>query len=106
MNEDIKKYPIFLFKNGELIKTDKIKSTNDYNHYTHNLHHYIKKEHYEKNKSWYQERGIEQKLILVTIPLHEQILQQAVNTLDDDSFYGWYKIDRWDLLFNRKHTNY
>ena len=24
MNEDIKKYPIFLFKNGELIKTDKI----------------------------------------------------------------------------------
>lgn len=106
MNEDIKKYPIFYYRKGKLLKADDIFSTNDYNHSTHNLHHYIPKQHYDKNKSWYEERGIKQKLILMPISMHEQVHNQAIHNLSDDDFYGWYKIDRWELVFNRRHSKY
>lgn len=70
MNEDIKQYPIYYVnKDGSFTKIEHIKSTADYNHYTHNLHHYIARKHYEKNKSWYEERGIKQKLFLVPISI-------------------------------------
>lgn len=107
MNEDIKEFDIFkLLPSGELKQIFNINSTADYNHYTHNLHHYIKKKHFEKNRSWYEERNIKQKLILLPIAIHEQVHQQAVFSLSDDDFYGFYKISRWDLLFNKKHTKY
>lgn len=106
MNEDIKKYPIYVYRNRQLHRTERIKSTDDYNHYTHNLHHFIPKQQYEKDPDWYIERGIEQKLILVPINMHEQIHNQAVTNLSDDDFYGWYKIDRWELIFNRKYSKY
>jgi len=106
MNEDIKKYPVFIYRNGKLFQTDKIKSTSDYNHYEYNLHHYIPKQSYEKNKSWYEERNIKQKLILMPVSMHEQVHNQALCNLCDDDFYGWYKIDRWELVFNRKFSKY
>ena len=107
MNEDIKQYPIYYVnKDGSFTKIEHIKSTADYNHYTHNLHHYIARKHYEKNKSWYEERGIKQKLFLVPISMHEQIHNQAVHTLSDDDFEGWYKISRWDLVFNKRYSKY
>lgn len=107
MNDDIKEFDIFrLLPSGKLQQIFYINSTADYNHYTHNLHHYIKKQHYDKNKSWYEERGIKQKLILLPISTHEQVHNQAIENLSDDDFYGFYKISRWDLLFNKKHTEY
>lgn len=107
MNEDIKLYPIYrVTRSGELKQIHNINSTADYNHYTHNLHHYIPKQHYEKNKSWYAERKIEQKLILVPISMHEQIHGQGIHSLNDDDFEGWYNISRWELVFNRKFSRY
>lgn len=106
MNEDIKKYPVFVYGKKKIIRTERINSTEDYNHYTHNLHHYIPKQQYDKNPEWYVSRGIEQKLILVPIAMHEQIHEQAISNLDDDDFYGWYGIDRWELIFNRKYSKY
>lgn len=107
MNNDIKKFDIFcLTPLGKLKQIYNILSTADYNHYQYNLHHYIPKQQYEKNKNWYEERGIKQKLILVPISLHEQIHNQAVTNLSDDDFYGFYKISRWELIFNRKHSKY
>src|SRR5574344_644579 len=88
MNEDILKYPIFIFRKGKLIETELIKSTDDYNHYVYNLHHFIPKQQYEKDKQWYEDRGIKQKLILVPISMHEQIHNQSVHNLEDDDFYG------------------
>ena len=42
MNEDIAKYGVFgLTHTGELVRVP-VFSTDDYNHYTHHLHHYIK----------------------------------------------------------------
>lgn len=106
MNEEIKKYPIFIINtSGRLIKTNKIKSTNDYSHQC-NLHHYIPYSDYERNKQWYIERGIEQKLILMSIPLHEQLHFQAIKNLTDEEFKAKYKISRYELIFNKRYSNY
>ena len=70
MNDDIKKYPRYIFYNGLVQKADWVTSTESYNHYTYQLHHYIKKQSYERNPEWYKERGIEQKLILLPVQCH------------------------------------
>ncbi len=106
MSEDIKKYPIYTVIKGKLIKLNNIKSTADYNHYSHNLHHFIPGQQYEKNKSWFKERGVEQKLLLIPIAMHEHIHNQGVFILSDDDFEVCYKISRWDLIFNRKYSKY
>lgn len=107
MNEDILKYDIFvLTRKGELIKTNQIKSTEDYNHFVFSLHHYILKQHYNHNPQWYKERGIKQKLILMPTAVHEQLHGQAIRNMSDKEFKSRYKINRLDLFFNRKHSNY
>lgn len=107
MNDDIKEFDIFrLTKSGRLIKIDWIKSTDDYNHYLAHLHHYIPKHDFNKNRHWYEERGIKQKLILVSIILHEHIHNIGIKTLSDEEFEQKYKISRWELIFNRKHSKY
>ena len=105
MREDIGLYPIYGLSDGKLIPLS-LENLNQYNHYTHNLHHYIKKGDYARNKAWYQERGIQQKLILMPIFLHEQVHLQAVKNLTDEEFKDKYKISRWELLFNRRHSEY
>lgn len=57
MNEDIRRYPIYGLSGGKLIPLS-IANVNQYNHTTHNLHHFIKKGEYARNKAWYDERGI------------------------------------------------
>lgn len=107
MNEDIKKYPIYCIGyGGKLMPCTWITSTADYNHSVMQLHHFIKKGEYKRNKAWYDERGIQQKLIYMPTWLHEQVHLQAVKNLSDKDFKEKYKISRWDLLFNRKHTEY
>lgn len=105
MQEDISRYPIYGLSDGKLIPLS-IENVNQYNHTTHNLHHYIKKGDYARNQKWYDERGIKQKLILLPIYLHEQVHNQAIKNLSDEQFLEKYKISRWDLLFNRKYTEY
>jgi len=105
MNEDLKQYPVYgLMTNGLLYKLDNVKSTSDYNHSTHHIHHFIKD--YERNKQWYDERGIKQKLFLIPIYLHEQIHNTAIKNLTDEEFQEKFKISRWDLVFNRRYSKY
>lgn len=102
MNDEIKKYPIYLLnKNGQLVRIYSIKSTDDYNHFLLHLHHYIKHQDYEKNKNWYVENGIQQKLILLRIPIHEQLHSIAVKNLSDKTFANQFKIDRKELIYIR-----
>jgi hypothetical protein len=105
MNDDIKKFPVYALSQQGLVPIE-ISSTDDYNHYTHQLHHYIRQGAYNGNKEWYDKRGIKQKLILLPCFVHEQLHQQAVKNLTDDEFKTKYKISRWDLLFNRRYSNY
>ena len=106
MNEDLKKYDVFRLKSGQLKKIEWIKSTDDYNHFVYHLHHFIEKKHYNKNKQWYDERGIKQFLILLPIPIHEQLHGLAIKNLTDEEFKARYKISKWALIFNRKHSTY
>lgn len=105
MNQDIKKYPVYMLEYGKLRMID-IESVNDYNHYFYQLHHYIKQQEYKSNKKWFDDREIKQKLILLSVPCHEQVHQQAIKNLTDEEFEDKYGISRWDLLFNRKHSEY
>lgn len=107
MNEDIKKYPVYIItKAGQLKRVFYIQSTDDYNHYLYNLHHYIPKSQFVGSEKWYQDRGIEQKLILMSIQLHEQVHNQAIKNLSDEEFEKRYKISKWDLIFNKKYSKY
>lgn len=91
--------------NGELTKI-RLQSLNDYNHYLYHLHHYIPYQAYVRNPKWYKERGIEQKLILMSIKCHEQVEMIAIKNLSDEEFEQCYKISRWKLVFNKHHTEY
>lgn len=107
MNDDIKKYPIYRIADGQYIRMYSIKSTDDYDHFRFNLHHYIKDSSYKKNEKWYKEHKIEQKLLLIPIAMHEQIHETAgQNTLTDEEFYRTYKISRWDCIFSRRYSAY
>lgn len=106
MNDDIKEFGVFgLTHYGTLVPVP-IYSTDDYNHLTHHIHHYIRQGAYAGNKDWYDKRGIKQKLILVPIYLHEQVHNTAVKNLTDTEFEQKFKISRWDLVFNRRYSKY
>lgn len=103
MNDDIKEFGVYLLADsGALIPTTWIQSTNDYNHNVMSIHHFIKQQEWKRNKQWYKDRGIEQKLILLPIPIHEQVHFQAIKNLSDEDFEKKFKISRYELIFNRR----
>ena len=106
MNDDIKDFGVYgLTHNGELVPLD-VHSTDDYNHLTHQLHHYIKQQEYKREKPVFERLGIKQKLILLPIYLHEQVHNTAIKNLTDQEFKQKFKISRWDLVFNRRYSKY
>jgi hypothetical protein len=107
MDEDLAKYPLYsVGYRGQVIRCTWVKTVNDYNHFVMNVHHYIPKGEYKRNKQWYDERGIEQKLFYIPCWLHEQIHRQAVKNLTDEEFEQKFKISRWDLVFNKRYSKY
>lgn len=96
MNDDIKKFPVYGLSTQGLVPIE-IYSTEDYNHYTHHLHHYIKQQDWKRNQKWFEERGIEQKLILLPVQMHTDLHACISN------FKEKYNIDREHLLFNRRN---
>lgn len=108
MAQELEKYKDSVFyvnKLGGLVKIH-LDSLNDYDHSKYNLHHFIEYQHYAANKDWYEERGIKQKLILMSTVLHEHVHNLGIRTLTDAEFERRYKISRWKLIFNKKHSNY
>ena len=96
MNDDIKHYGVYDIK-GKFLKN--IKNTECYNHILFSCHHFIKKQHYERNPIWFIERKIKQRLILLPVKLHLDLH----GGMSDARFKELYGIDRWDLLFSRKN---
>jgi hypothetical protein len=102
MNDDIKKYPVYALSQQGLIPIE-ITSVNDYNHQTHQLHHYIRQGAYNGNKEWYDKHGIEQKLILMPNYVHLIVHNSPTGAnVTDEQFLKKFKINRCDLLFNRR----
>ncbi len=105
MNEEIEKYQIYVLNTaGQLIRIHCIKSTNDYEHNRFALHHYIPYQAYIRNSKWYEKRGIKQKLILISHICHEHIHNMSIKILTDEEFEQKYKISKWKLIYNRKHS--
>lgn len=102
MNDDIKKYPVYALSQSGLVPIE-ITSVNDYNHQTHQLHHYIRQGAYNGNKKWYDDRGIEQKLILLPTWVHLILHDNPAGAnLSEQEFEKKFGISKWHLLFNRK----
>lgn len=100
-NEEIQKYPIYTVDNGRIERYYGITSIADYNHATMQLHHYVKD--YDRNKTEYDRKGIEQKLFLIPIAMHEQVHLRGIKTMTDEEFEDTYGVSRWKLIYNRKH---
>ncbi len=106
MDWEIWNYPCYkLCPRGRLVDIP-LQNTSEYNHQVSNLHHYIPYNQYKHNRKWFQDRGIEQKLILMPTIIHEQLHFQAVNNVSDEEFERLYGISRWELVFNKKHSEY
>lgn len=109
MNEEIKKYQGYIYyldmrSNGlkpRIESADWIIDTSCYDHFSFELHHVIKFTHYEQNKQWYQERGLNMCLILIPKVMHQH-LENPVYELPDDIFFRKYSIHKYELLFIKK----
>lgn len=108
MNEEIKKYQGYIYyldmrSNGlkpSIEPAEWIVDTSCYDHFSFELHHVIKFTHYEQNKQWYQERGLNMCLILIPKVMHQH-LENPVYELSDDDFYKKYGIHKFELLFRK-----
>lgn len=106
MNWEIAHYPCYkLAPRGRLVQVA-LMTTDDYNHQITQCHHFIPYNLYKRDRKWYKERGIEQKLILMPTFIHEQVHNTAIKNLSDEEFTYRYGISRWELVFNRKYTKY
>lgn len=101
MNEDIKEFGVFSISNGRLVPNKLIKSIQDYNHYGWHLHHFIKAQDYKRNRKWYEENNIIEKLIFMACKMHTH-LEDPIYGLSDEEFYKVYHIQKNVLLFNKK----
>lgn len=101
MNADIKAFKVYGVQYNRLIELPDIVDIHSYNHQSMQLHHYIKAQDYKRNKKWYDENGLEEKLILMPIIMHEH-LESPIYGLSDELFYRKYRIEREKLLFNKK----
>lgn len=63
-----------------------------------NEHHFIKQQHYKKDRIWFDMNGIIQK----TFWLHYQVHADLHSAMSDERFLERYGIARDTLLFNRK----
>jgi hypothetical protein len=106
MNADIKEFGVHVVTPaGRIFKTDKIQSVNDYNHYSHHIHHYIKQQQYNRDKKWFIEKGIQQKLFLIPAIMHQH-LEDPIYRLSEKDFLKKYKVSRQRLLFNKSWSEY
>ena len=101
LNEDIKEFPVYKVYQNRIVPAPEIQSKDDYTHWYSDLHHFIKARSYKQNRAWYEEHGIEQKLILMPRVMHTH-LENPVYQLTDEKFYNLYHIRKDVLLFNKK----
>jgi len=68
MKDDLKKYPIYVYKDGELIRLNQV---NWWNRYEFQMHHYIKEQR-QKYKDFEKIEHL-QKLILLPVQMHTDL---------------------------------
>ncbi len=96
MNDDIKKYPIYMYYKCRLYPVLWIHNTNDYNHYVYHLHHFIRQSVRKNSYDFYKRVEHLQKLILMPNEMNLDL-----ETMGEESFYKKYNIKKDDLVFSR-----
>ena len=92
MNEDIAKYPVFMVNPNGKLKQIRIESTDDYNHYEFELHHFVPQSIRKTQPELYERIVHLQKLILLPKDVHHSI----------HAGKGYRGLAWWELVFNRK----
>lgn len=101
LDEDIKEFGVWKLYKGRLAPAPEIQTKDDYTHWAMDLHHYIKAQSYKRNRLWYIQNGIKQKLILMPRCMHVH-LENPVYNLSEEKFYNLYHIHKDMLLFNKR----
>lgn len=101
MNEDIKHFMVFKVCGRRLLPAPEITDIYSYDHYSYQLHHYIKAQSYKYRPKWYKDNGIQQKLILMPSLMHQH-LESPIYGLDDKSFLRRWGIRKEMLLFDKR----
>jgi hypothetical protein len=116
MNNEILKYQDRIYylnirqdKYGQTLKpciekANWIYNTRCYDHNSFELHHVIKYGQYERNKEYFEKRGLNMCLILIPKIMHQH-LENPVYELSDEEFYRVYMIHKWELLFIKTEYN-
>lgn len=97
MNDDIAQYPCYLFYNKTMQQVDWIKSTESYNHFVYDLHHFVRKSIRKNSPEFYKQVEHLQKLILMPKQMNLDL-----ETMGEEGFYKKYGMDKNNLVFNRK----
>lgn len=96
MNEDISKYPRYLFYNKKLVKANWITSTDSYNHFVYQLNHFIRKSVRKNSPEFYKNVEPLQKLILMPAQMNYDL-----ETMGEEEFYKKWGVNKNDLVFSR-----
>ena len=96
MNEDIKRYPCYLVYNKTMQKVDWITSTESYNHFNYQLHHFVRKTLRKTDPDFYNRVEYLQKLILIPSQMNYDL-----ETMGEDRFREKWGMDKNNLVFSR-----
>lgn len=96
MNDDIKKYPIFIVAARKLKPAIGIENTDCYNHYFYHLHHFVRKTIRKNSPKFYARVEHLQKLILMPAEMNLDL-----EGMSEKSFFDKWRIDKLDLVFSR-----
>lgn len=97
MNDDIRKYPCFMVYNGLVVPALWLENTENYNHYCYDLHHFIRQSVRKNSPDFYKRVEHLQRLILMPKQMNLDLEE-----LGAEDFYKKWKVDKDNLVFNRK----
>lgn len=100
MNEDIAKYPCYMYYLsggiGTMMKADWITSTESYNHYVYDLHHFVPRKIRRKNPTFYKRVEYLQRLILMPKRMNVELENSGAETI----LKNW-KVYKFNFVFSR-----
>ena len=104
LNTQIEKFPVWNYINKKLIPAIWIKSKDDYNHFTHELHHFVREQQYYRNPKKYENI---QKLILLPKFIYDKENEKYRSIHADchsynKNFETYYGIKLDDIIYRGK----
>lgn len=100
MNQDIKKYPVYIYQDGQLNFCD-ITSTDHYDHRYYQLHHYVKQQQVKRHPELEQFQKLFLLPIRIVINKIEHNMHAELHNAHKD-FEKLYGIKRSELLYGSK----